>query len=226
MRILDRLDYGAIARNPKIFVGFSDITILHLAIFRRVGLVTFHGPALARYTSKLEMRETRSSLKEALMSSAPLGPFRQPKGQSPVRTVSPGTAEGRIVGGNLSLLCASLGTPDEFHTEGALVLIEEVGEPPFRIDRMLTQLLLAKKLEAASGIVVGEILYGESDPSLVDLDMSELIRERLGKLGIPAIYGLAFGHGSQQLTIPLGVRATLDADNGTLLIREAATTET
>jgi muramoyltetrapeptide carboxypeptidase len=223
LRILDRIDFGVIAQNPKIFLGFSDITALHLAILGRVGLITFHGPAMAWTTYKLENRETILSLKQALMSSDPIGVVRQPQSLPAVRTVSPGTAEGRVLGGNLSMLCASLGTPDEPQTKGALILIEEVGEPPFRVDRMLTQLLLAKKLQTASGIVIGQIIDRMLPDSSESFSAFDLVRERLGDLNIPVIYGLAFGHGAQQLTIPLGVTATLDANQGTLSFGDAAT---
>lgn len=222
MRIVDRLDYDAIAAKPKAFVGFSDITSLHLAIRARTGLVTFHGPSIAWRTKRLR-QATIDSLHRALTWSTPLGPLIQPSESPPVTVITPGQAAGQVVGGNLSLVCAGLGTRDEIDCTGAILLLEDTAEPPYKLDRLLTQLIRAGKLGKAAGIVFGEFRKADGDENRPMSALDEVLRDRLGSLAIPAISGLAIGHGDQQLTIPLGVHAYLDADSQSLVLTEAAT---
>ena len=227
--LLDRIDYDLIRRNPKIFVGYSDITAMHLAIHKRTGLVTFHGPApLSGYTEY-----TIEHLRRALFVEKPLGTLTNPpetnqlRPRHTLRTIRPGTAKGRLIGGNLSLIVATMGTPFEIDTRGAIFFIEDVGEQPYQIDRMLTNLRLAGKLQAAAGIVFGECSdCGPRDykPSFAStLSLGEVLDEILGRLNIPVLTGLTIGHTADQLTLPIGVMATLDADKGQLTIEEAAT---
>jgi muramoyltetrapeptide carboxypeptidase len=226
-QLLDRVDYGLIRANPKIFLGYSDITALHLAIHRKSGLVTFHGPVtLSRYTGY-----TQEHFRKALFSTDPIGSVTNPPESNDLRpdhllrTIRPGVARGRLMGGNLSLIAATMGTPYEIDTRGKVLFLEDVGEQPYSIDRMLTQLRLAGKLEAAAGIVFGECAEctpREFQPSFEStFSLGEVLDNILGGLKIPVLTGLTIGHTADQLTLPLGVMATLDATKGELLIEES-----
>lgn len=226
-QLLDKLDYSLIRKNPKVFLGYSDITSLHLAIHRETGLVTFHGPvvvsAFTEYTQKF--------FRAALFGSEPIGRVTNPPDTSPLRpahilrTVRPGRARGRLIGGNLSLVSALMGTRWEPDTRGRILFIEDVGEQPYSIDRMLTQLRLAGKLEGAAGIVFGEChdcRPREFQPSFEStFSLGEVVDSILGELKVPVLYGLTIGHTDDQLTLPIGVEATLDADKGELVIEES-----
>jgi muramoyltetrapeptide carboxypeptidase len=226
-RLLDRIDYGSIRRNPKIFLGYSDITGLHLAFGKMARLVTFHGPV---GTSRLTPW-TLGYLRKALFATEPIGPIDNPPEDDPLspefprHTVAPGRARGQTVGGNLTLLSTTMGTPFEIDTKGKILLLEDTGEAPYRIDRMLVQLALAGKLADAAGIVWGTCK--NCDPSLsgyeINLSMSELLDDLLGDLGKPVLAGLVFGHTREKATIPLGVEAELDAGAKTFALVEAAT---
>ncbi|HEX6972207.1 MAG TPA: LD-carboxypeptidase [Limnochordia bacterium] len=246
MRLLPCLDYAGLARAPKCVVGFSDITALHLAIGRHSGLVTFHGP-MAPLGERPEPADNAERLHRALTAAEPLGPIEQPPAGPPLVTIVPGRARGPLVGGNLTLIAATLGTPYEIDTRGAILLLEDVGEAPYRIDRLLTQLALAGKIEAAAGIVIGEMVdceppvpaggerpaaEGGRGPrpgaaaappeSKTSLSLVEVYQEVLAPFGKPILSGLACGHGRYCLTLPLGVEAVLDATAQTLVIEEAA----
>lgn len=228
--LLDKIDYGLIAKNPKIFLGYSDITAMHLAIHRKTGLVTFHGPvALSRFS-----KYTQEHFRRAMFEAKPLGVLTNPPDSDPIRpshflrTVRPGRARAPLVGGNLTLISTTLGTPYEIDTRGKILFIEDVEEQPYSMDRMLTHLRLAGKLEAAAGLVFGECADckpRDYRPSFVESNFSlpEVVDRILGKLNIPVLSGLTIGHTDDQLTLPLGVMATLDADKQTLTIEEAAT---
>jgi len=230
-RLLDRLDYEVIARNPKVFIGYSDITALHLAIGQQTGLVTFHGPmgfelaSFERSHSPLPQHEfTWDWFLRATMSTQPLGmlPVKAPWQNSPLECVVPGHARGRLVGGNLSLISNTLGTPYEIDTKGKIVLIEEVGEAPYRIDRMLTQLRLAGKIEAAAGLIFAEWTQCDSpDPARPSLTLRQVLADIIEPLQIPTIYGLAAGHGPGRITLPLGTLVSLDASACRITVEES-----
>ncbi|MDX2033825.1 MAG: LD-carboxypeptidase [Blastocatellia bacterium] len=226
-QLLDRIDYDLIRRNPKVFVGYSDITALHLAIHQKTGLVTFHGPNIdSRFTEY-----TIEHYRKALFEAAPLGAIGNPRDSNPlrpqhtVRAIRPGKATGRLIGGNLTLISTTMGTPWEIDTRGAILLLEDIGEEPYRIDRMLTQLRLAGKLQQAAGIVFGEC--ADCAPSefrpfvAAGFSLGESLDALLGDLRIPVLFGLTIGHTADQLTLPLGIRATLDTDKGTLTVEES-----
>jgi muramoyltetrapeptide carboxypeptidase len=228
MHLLDRIDYDLIHRNPKIFLGYSDITAMHLAIQKRSRLVTFHGPMmLAGFTDY-----TVEHFRRALLQAKPMGVLTNPVDQNrlrpahPLRAVRPGRATGELTGGNLTLICATLGTPFEIETKGKILFLEDVDEEPHRIDRLLTQLRLAGKLQEAAGIIFGECSNcGPSDympSSVTPYTIGEILDNILGSLKVPVLSGLTIGHTGDQLTLPLGLEATLDADKGTLEIKEAA----
>lgn len=226
-QLLDSIDYELIKKHPKILIGYSDITSLLLAIHKYSGLVTFHGPILLSAFSNC----TIGYFKKALFSTNPIGITENAKDKNifrevfPIRTVVPGKASGRLVGGNLTLVCNSLGTPYEIDTKGKILFIEDVGEEPYRIDRMLTQLRLANKFNDASGIVVG-YCKGCGDDGLntsrsFDQSLGEIVDNVFTKCNKPTIYGLTIGHTTNQFTLPLGVMAELDADSKILNITEA-----
>ena len=226
-RLLDRIDYELLRKNPKILLGYSDITGLHLAIGKKAGLVTFHGPNMI---GSLPPR-TLDLLKRALFVAEPIGEVTNPEEpdplnvEFPLRTVSAGVARGRIVGGNLTLVSATMGTPFEIETKDRILLIEDTGEAPYRIDRMLVQLKLAGKLEQAAGVVSGTC--SDCAPSRssfeLTLSLSEVLDELLGSLRKPVLAGLLFGHTKEKAIIPMGVEAELDATARRLTIVEAAT---
>jgi muramoyltetrapeptide carboxypeptidase len=225
--LLDRIDYDLIRRNPKIFIGYSDITAMHLAINRHSRLVTFHGPiVLSRFTDY-----TQQYFRKALFETTPIGKVTNPPDSNELRpahtlrTVRPGTASGTLTGGNLSLITSTLGTPYEIDTRGRILFIEDTDEQAYSIDRMLTHLRLAGKFDQAAGVIWGECQdCGPRDfqPSTVlPFTVGEVVDNILGDLKVPVLSGLTIGHTNDQLTLPLGVAATLDATNGTLEIKEA-----
>lgn len=226
-RILPLLDFAAIRCNPKIFVGYSDITALHLAIHRLAGLVTFHGPMVAADLGGGLSAYSAGHLRRALFEPAPLGAMGKPPDAPGLVSVRGGRASGRLVGGNLSLVVAGLGTPYAIETEGKILFLEDVGEEPYRIDRMLTHLRHSGRLGEAAGIVFGECAGCETSgarPAYPGApDVQEVVTRALAPLGVPALFGLTIGHGTHKATLPLGVRATLDADAAVLTIEEAAT---
>ncbi len=226
-QILDRIDYNLIRANPKIFLGYSDITAMHLAIHQKTGLVTFHGPVVLSHFTNY----TQEHFRKALFAKAPVGRVTNPDESNPLRpehtlrAVRGGKARGPLVGGNLTLISTTMGTPYEIDTRGKILFIEDVDEEPYRIDRMLTQLRLAGKFEAAAGIIFGECAdckpkdYKPSFNSTFTL--GELEDQFFADLKIPVLAGLTIGHTNDQLTLPLGVSATLDADKGELTLEES-----
>lgn len=226
-QILPALDFDLIAKNPKIFQGYSDITAMHLAIHQRTGLVTFHGPVMLSGFTPYTIEHFR----RALFDTKPLGAVTNPpeantmRPNHPLRTVKGGRARGPLIAGNLTLISTTMGTPYEIDTRGKILCIEDVGEEPYSMDRMLTQLRLSGKLAAAAGIVMGECARctpREFRPGFDStFSLGEIVDDILGGLQIPVLTGLTFGHTADQLTLPLGCMATLDADKGTLLIEES-----
>lgn len=223
MRLLELLDYAAIRSNPKVFVGYSDITALHLSIGRRTGLVTFHGPMVASDMGQGLSAYTAGHFHKAVSAAGPIGPVSNPPLAPAPLFIVPGKACGKLTGGNLSLIAATLGTPYEIDTCGKILCLEEVAEAPYRIDRMLTQLLLAGKLQAAAGIVFDVCEGCDADTASPNFTVDEVLRDRLGNLNIPVLYNLHFGHTSDKATLPLGIEGVLTSEDG-LVITEAATT--
>lgn len=219
MRIVDRLDWSALAARPRPLVGFSDNTVLHLAA-QRIGVVSFHGPHPA--VEELPAF-SEAGLRHALFEDPDGRPLPFPAPGERAATVAPGVAEGPLVGGNLSLLASTLGTPYAMEAEGAILFIEEVGEASYRIDRLLSHLRLAGVLDRVAGIAVGAFSECPDAGTEGIPAAEEVIAERLGALGIPVARGFPFGHISESWTLPLGVRARLDADAGTLTLLEPAT---
>lgn len=230
MRILPLLDYKMIRSHPKVLMGYSDITSLLLSIYRHSRLVTFHGPVVLSTYSPY----TREYLKKALMNSGAIGLVEQPplpvgetvEQENRIVKIGKGRASGELVGGNLTLLVSSLGTPFEPDLRGKILFFEEIGEEPYRIDRMLTQLWLTGRLQKLKGIVVGKMTDctpSDYKPAFYStLSVEQILRNRIEPLGIPALYGLMIGHIKDKITVPVGVRATIDAGNGTFSIDQPA----
>lgn len=226
-RLLDGIDYELLRKNPKVLLGYSDITGLHLAITKKAGLVTFHGPVATGSIPPWSL----ASLKRALFSAEPIGELANPPEDDatwpafPLHAVAPGKARGAITGGNLTLVATTMGTPYEVDAKGKILFLEDTGEAPYRVDRMLTQLKLAGKLQEAAGIVWGTCT--ECTPASsgfeVNLSIPELLDEILGGLGKPVLAGLVFGHTKEKATIPMGVEVELDAAAKKVTIVEAAT---
>ncbi len=226
MRILDLLDYEAIAKHPKIFLGFSDITAMQIAMMNRSDLVTFHGPMptgswadgpIDDYSGKWLMR--------AIACGKPMGVLDNAPDYFPRRTVTPGSAEGMLVGGNLSLIAGLVGTPYELDTKGKILFIEEVGERTYCIDRMLTQLRLAGKFDDCAGVVFGDFKDCPVEYPAFGLTLEQIIDDVVKPCGKPIFSGLQCGHCSKKLTLPLGARCRMDADVRTLEVLEAAVSD-
>lgn len=223
-RTLPFLDFDLIARKPKVIIGYSDITALLNAIHKRTGLVTFHGPVGASQWEPYSLE----NFKRVVMTAEPAGNLAPPPKKptdlidrtNRILKLAPGKATGPLIGGNLTMIATALGTPYEIETQGAIVLLEDVTEELYRIDRMLTQLALAGKFDNAAGVVFGRC--SRCDYKGPTFSLEEILRDRFGSLPIPAISGLSFGHIEQKLTLPIGVNATLDADAGTVTINESA----
>lgn len=222
--LLDKINYELIKANPKVFCGYSDITALHLAINKKSNLLTFHGPVLLSNFSKY----TEDSFRKAIFSNEKIGEYSNPIGKRnfrnsfPTMTIVKGSAEGALIGGNLSLVAALMGTPYEIDTVGKIVFLEDVGEQPFRIERMLTQLKLAGKFDNAAAVIFGKCEDCTPSGNVWDRSLGEVIQEVLGDLKIPVLSGLMIGHTAEQLTLPQGIKAELDADEATLDILESA----
>ncbi len=219
-RFLGRFDASLAARHPKPLVGFSDITVLHLAL-QRAGVVSFWGPMPC--TDLGWTAFSVRSLEHALMSGDPVGcvPFASPRRP---KTLRAGAARGRLTGGTLSLLTASLGTPYEVETRGRIVFLEDVDEEPYRVDRMLTQLVAAGKLAEAAGVVLGLFTGARvrNSPGRRSLRMRDVFADHLVPLKIPVLANLAVGHVPDQVTLPYGIEARMDATARTLELLEPA----
>jgi len=222
MRILDRIEWDALVERPRPVIGFSDNTALHLALHRR-GMVSFHGP----HPATPEVPEfSRAGLLGVLTRAEPAGLLPFPAG-APQRaeTVVGGRAEGPLVGGNLALVAGTVGTAYAVRAEGAILFLEDVGEPAYRVDRMLSQLLLSGVLDGVAGIALGAFSEAPDEGTEGLPSTQELMADRLGGLGVPIAFGFPFGHVDESWTLPSCVRARLDADAGTLELLEPAVRE-
>lgn len=220
--LLHQLDFDLIASHPRIFCGYSDVTTLTTVFLQRTGLVGFHGPMLAKDFAKPKGVDLESFLNAT--SGTPSWNLSS-NDSAPMQPIFPGEAEGELYGGCLSLLVASLGTPYEIQTDDAILFVEDLGEWPYRIDRMLMHLKYAGKLQRVRGIVFGEMKDCGPPPG-ADYTLQQVIARVLRDLNVPIAFGLRSGHVSEgNITLPIGVRAKLTvSDTVTLDILEAATT--
>lgn len=227
-RLLNLLDYRAIRRHVKIFSGYSDITSLHCAFAKKVNVISIHAPMLNGGLQSKDVPEfTRASFLRTVMEAKPPGSIVSDYDKKNISTVRCGVAEGRLIGGNLSVLCAAIGTPFEPSFKGKILFIEDVNEQPYRLDRMLTQLLNSGLLRHVVGVAVGVNKDCEDDGKEQIIEeyrqsSADVMAERLHTLGVPVVMGLPFGHVDLNATIPVGAHAKLDADNGDLIILESA----
>lgn len=212
-RFLDGIDFELLRRNPKPFVGYSDITALHVAISRYAGFVTFHGPLLNADLLGNKQPPTESSLLRML--SGQQTPLLEHPAAFPLTTVVPGTASGRLLGGNLSMICATLGTAFEIDAHGIILFIEDVNEPLYRVDRLLTHLRLAGKLSDVRGVLVGDF------DGIATQALLRLLKQELEPLGVPVLAGWRSGHCDPNLTLPMGALVRLDADAQQLVLEQA-----
>jgi muramoyltetrapeptide carboxypeptidase len=209
MRILRDIDYGAMKANPRPFIGFSDITAIHSALHRECGVITFHGP-----TARGEMSDfSRESFVRALVEQV------DPCGEAPrARVLRAGKAQGRLAGGNLALVAALMGTPWSIDFDGAILVLEDVDEAVYRVDRMMRQLLLAGALSRCAAIVAGDFRPPQGETGEQNRAIDDVLMEIADEAGIPCLAGAPFGHIHDQWTIPLGAQAVVDTDEMSLRI--------
>ena len=211
MRILRFLDFKLIQDNPKIFVGFSDISVLLFVLHTRCSLVTFHGPVVTTLANTAE--QTIAAMLRVMTSNKKLE-LTPEKGI----VIKPGVSSGVVVGGNLTTLCHLVGTPYTPYFNGKILFLEDRGEAPYRIDRMLTQMKLAGCFEDLKGLFLGSFeACGTRD------DIFQIVQEVFKDVNIPILSGFEIGHTRVNITIPMGLRATLDADRKILIFHEPAT---
>jgi muramoyltetrapeptide carboxypeptidase len=238
VRILDRIDFDLIRRNPKVLVGFSDITLLHTAIHLQTGLITFHGPNLQDGFGKPDDMPAPSerALWQALSANgagAPSVSALQRKERYrfdltdvenlALNPIVGGVATGRLAGGNLAVLAGVMGTPFEIETTGCVLFLEDIGERAYRIDRYLSQFKLAGKLSAVAGVLLGDFSYEEGDKADEQKGILTVFQEYLGPLGVPVLAGFPAGHERFNLTLPMGAQVQLDADQRTITVCERPT---
>ena len=223
-RLLPHIDYDLIKRNPKVFVGYSDITALLYAIHAKTGLVCFHGPVGASTYTDF----TADQFERVLIKGKSKTTIERPNAWDDIEDkayqlvkINPGEASGTLVGGNLSLIVSLMGTP---YDTDKIVFIEDVGESPYRVDRMLTQIINSGKLNTAKGVVLGVFNDCETKPDDPDFSLSlslrEVLEDRFSNLNIPVIYGLPIGHIGDNATLPFGAKAELDVDKAKLTLLE------
>lgn len=220
-RLLDALDYRLIRKNPKPIIGFSDITALLSAIYKHAKSPCFHGPNLAYELTEYEKRNLRPLY--GLTSDFEIQSFRGYQKIADVLyqpyIINPGKVRGKLLGGNLSVLISLLGTRHELKFEDAILFLEDIGEAPYRIDRMLTQLISSKALQNVNGIVLG--IFHDCERAQKDTQsLREVLYDRLKPFNVPTIYGFSFSHVKNQCTFPIGVSVELDADAQRLTLLE------
>jgi muramoyltetrapeptide carboxypeptidase len=219
-RIVDGIDFEAMRADPKVLTGFSDITALQMAFYVRAGVASVHGP-MAAWRSERTGPSSVESLRQCLMSTEPVVIRSSP--DEPTSAVSSdgasgGRASGVLLGGNLCMLQSSIGTPDMPPLDCAILLLEDVSEPPYKIDRMLTHLERSGALDGLAGVALGQFTDCEDGWPVTS---SEVLSERLGRLGVPILGGLPIGHGRDQMSAPIGVPAEIDVEAGTLTVAPA-----
>ncbi|MFC6439069.1 S66 peptidase family protein [Pseudobowmanella zhangzhouensis] len=223
-RILPYLDYASIAKHPKVIIGYSDVTALLNAIYTQTGMVTFHGPIAAQNFTDYTLSQFKQVLFDAQAATIAAPPaFETAEGRAErdnrITVITPGVAEGKLIGGNLSLMVKLVGTPYEPDYRGNILILEDVSEAPYRIDGMLTHLKLAGKLQQLAGIAFGKCSDCEIDGN--SLSIEQVLNDHLQPLGIPVIRGLMIGHIDDLATIPIGVRARLDTSQPAIQLLES-----
>lgn len=220
-RVLPLLDYDAISENPKVLLGYSDATALISGVHARTGLVTFHGPSpLDTFSARQFQRVVMNGEAAALSNPRPIDDDKLVQTEHRVQTLNGGKARGPLLGGNLTVLTAILGSTYVPDFDDAILFLEDVGEAVYRVDRMLTQLKLNGILENIRGFVFGRCTDCGSGTSYGSLTLEEVLAQHIGSLGIPAFSGSMIGHIDQQFTLPIGIEAEIDADKGSIQLLE------
>jgi muramoyltetrapeptide carboxypeptidase len=217
-RIIDGLDLDAVQADPKLFIGFSDLTCLHGKLWQAARLVSFYGP-LANWTDTRTGPDSIESMRKALMTRDPIVLNTDPaEPSSAVRIAGNGSGvgSGRLLGGNLTIWETGLGTPDVPSLDGAIFLFEDTGEAPYSYDRMLTRLRRVGALDRIAGVAIGQ--FDQALGASGEWTAAQAVTDRLQDLGVPVLGGLRIGHGNGQLTVPLGAYATIDTNAGTLTV--------
>lgn len=214
-RIAADIDYNLIRNNPKIIWGYSDITYLHTAIRQATGLITFHGPMPASDIADKDFDPLSAHLFQQLFQPTKLN---YNKDISPLKVINPGEAAGELVGGNLSLLVSTLGTDYELNTNGKLLLLEDIGEEPYRIDAMLNQLKFAGKLQEAAGIIVGDFANAEPKKEKPSLSLDQVFHDYFTDLPCPVLAGFKIGHCFPHFSMPLGAMAEMSTARKSLIM--------
>lgn len=217
-RLLDKLDYKLIQQNPKVLIGFSDITTLLVAITHKTGLITFHGPVGNSGWNDF----TKNAFTNVIQTAKPYTYASNPSNEDPIITINSGKATGELVGGNLTVLTSLIGSTYLHDWKGKLLFLEDFKEEPYSIDRMLTQLKLCGALDAVNGIIFGKCSKCVAEEPLKSFTLSEVINQHLKPLNKPAFYGAMIGHIENKLTVPVGINATMDADSGTVSLNESS----
>ena len=225
-RLLSLLDWAAIAKNPKILLGYSDITTLLLALHAKTGLVTFHGPVGASQWNPWSVGWMKRVLQEGeavtFENLKEIGEDDLTVVENRVQTLRPGTARGRLLGGNLTVLTSLVGSGYLPDWDGCILFLEDVEEAPYRIDRMLTQLRLAGILEKARAVIWGNCTDCRPGQGFGSLTISEVLEDHIRPLGVPAWQGAMIGHVDRQFTLPVGIEVEVDATAGTIRMLEPA----
>lgn len=215
-RLLDMLDYKMIKKNPKVFAGYSDVTALHNVLNEKCKLITFHTPMASGLCTSAD-EYTMDFYNRNIFSNEPLGKLKNPEGQE-IKTLAPGKAKGKLVGGNLSLVVSSMGTPYELDTKGKILFLEDVGEYPYRIDRMLLQLKQCGKFKDAAGIILGAWTDCKANEGDNSLSLIEVFEELIKPENKPTIYNVVCGHCMPTMSLPLGAIVKINADKGEITV--------
>ncbi|MFB2881410.1 LD-carboxypeptidase [Floridanema aerugineum] len=225
-RILPLINYQLIRKNPKIIIGYSDITSLLLAIYALSGIVTFHGPVATSTWNQFTVNYVQRILFNGEAVTMRNSPFIGENLSSlplQVETITPGKARGKLIGGNLSVLSAMVGSAYLPNWQGSILFIEEIGEEVYRVDRMLTQLKLAGILDRISGFIFGQCTKCDPEKPEQSLTLMQVLQDHIKPLKIPAWYGAAIGHIPNKFTLPIGIEVEIDANNGSIQMLESAT---
>jgi muramoyltetrapeptide carboxypeptidase len=222
-RLLDKINFNLVKKNPKIFVGYSDITVLQMAFYQKTGLVTFAGPMVAVDFWKDEVDPfTEEIFWRTISSTKKIGKIYNPNHEK-FFILNKGRGEGKLIGGNLALFCSIMGTEYCPNIKDNILVLEDIGESPYRVDRLLNQLKLAKAFKLANAVILGRFVECyESDTTKKTLTLNEVIADYLEDLQIPVIYNVKHGHISENITIPFGVRANVNASRGFIEVLESA----
>ena len=226
-QLLPYIDYGLIARNPKIVIGYSDLTSLLLALYAKTGLITFHGPVGSSGFTPFTVAHFEAVLMEGRAPYAMITADEHAKravteSNFAQRVLHGGIAEGTLMGGNLSVLSSLIGTPYLPDVNKSLLFLEEIGEAPYRVDRMLTQLAQGGLLDNASSAMLGVFVKGDAQVGEESLTLTQALDDHFASRPIPSTYGLSFGHIASQWVLPIGVHARFDADAKSVTLLESA----